>query len=241
MTCARVAPSATRPTPGWAGRNAYGSSPLLREHRAAVGAGQLLDAARDRVRVEGLLLLLTHDGREHPHAAHREVDRRPERVVVEELLPNGEEDPLRQPGAPVEDRRDGEEVEERAMVRDEEDRVLLAERREVLEAVDLEAPAPAAVDERTHHHAVPVRRERREAGGREEVGEAKGRALETRQRSKLLVGGTHAAVIAALWRPRSLGITRSAAVPCVPGPAHPDGRVRGILCLWIIYRRITAQ
>ncbi len=69
------------------------------------------------------------------------VDERTDRVVVEEVLADREEDPLGEPRAPVEDRGDAEEVEERAMVRDEEDAVLLAERREVLEALDVEAPA----------------------------------------------------------------------------------------------------
>jgi hypothetical protein len=130
------------------------------EHGADVRAVELLDAARDRVGVEALLLFLAHDRREHPHAAHREVHGRPERVRVEELLADWKEDPLRQPRAPVEERGDGEEVEERAVVRDEKDRVLLSERREILEPVDDQPAARAAVDERAHHDAVPVRRQR---------------------------------------------------------------------------------
>ena len=151
MTCARVAPSAMRPTAGLRRKERIRIVALVAralgmdaEHRADVRTVQLFDAARDRIRVEGALLFVAHHRREHPHAAHGEVHGRPERVVVEEVLANREEDPLRQLRAPIEERGDREEVEEAPMVRDEKDRVLLAERREVLEAVDVETSAAAA-------------------------------------------------------------------------------------------------
>ena len=164
-----------------------------------VVAVQLVDAARDHVVVERALAAVAHHGREHAHAAHEHVDRRPERVVVEERAPRGEEDPTAQLGAPVEDRGDREEVEERPVVRDQEDAVLLAEPGHVLEADHVEPARPASVDERADDQAVLRGADEGQLGPRHRVGDLEGDALEGGERRQLFGRGTersaHGAVV----------------------------------------------
>src|SRR5262249_34966915 len=129
------------------------------EDRADVLAVQLLDAALEHVVVEPALFPRAHDRRGHPHAAPRAGHERAERVVVEEGLAYRKEDAFREARAPVKDRGDAEKIEERAVVRDEENAVLLSEALDDVEAVDVEATAPAGPDERAHHDRVVSRRE----------------------------------------------------------------------------------
>jgi hypothetical protein len=148
-------------------------SPSARALRVEAERGarppQLRDAALQAALVQRALPPVPEEGREHAHARHEQVQQRTQRVVIEELGADREEEPLADARA-AQHPHEAEEVEEGAVVDDEHQRGVAGHAPERLATVEAHAAAEPQPQQEAHRGVAPPPRHEAEAP-REHVAE----------------------------------------------------------------------